>query len=228
VQARLYRLSGLDDWRRAGKARLYRGSAISNNDCDNFDDIFDIYTSFYFKNMRKGRSDLFKDKYRIATARLRSWDYRNSGYYFITICTKNMEHRFGSVEDNVMQLNELGQFASEYLARINEKKKNARLINHVVMPNHVHAIVHLKNKIADKNPNTFGPLLSGSLSALVNQYKSRVTKYANLNSLPWNGWHPLFHDHIIRNPQSFEKINNYITSNPQFWNTDCYFSPLSP
>ncbi len=56
-----------------------------------------------------------------------------------------MEHHFGVIENGTMLLNDLGQFACKFLDGINENKKNAQLINHVVMPNHVHAIVILKN-----------------------------------------------------------------------------------
>jgi putative transposase len=179
---------------------------------------------FMVETMNNDIKNLFNGKYRIPSARLQSWDYRSSGCYFITICTKNMAHHFGRVENGRMHLNKLGQFASSFLSGINENKENAQLINHVVMPNHVHAIVLLNNKLSDTQTNSFGPLLSGSLSALINQYKGRVTKHAKMNHLPWNGWHPLFHDHIIRNWQSFEKINNYITSNPQNWSNDSYYS----
>lgn len=33
-------------------------------------------------------------------------------------------------------------------------------------------------------------------------------------------WQPDYHDHIIRNQQSFERISNYIKSNPQNWDED--------
>ena len=47
---------------------------------------------------------LFKNKYRIESTRLKGWDYRNPGYYFVTICTKNRNHYFGAVEnDDVTQ-----------------------------------------------------------------------------------------------------------------------------
>jgi len=39
--------------------------------------------------------DKFKNKYRIKSARLQSWDYANNAAYFITICTKYREHYFG-------------------------------------------------------------------------------------------------------------------------------------
>lgn len=52
--------------------------------------------------------DKFKNKYRIPSARLQNWDYGSPGLYFITICTKDRNHYFGKIEDDVMALNELG------------------------------------------------------------------------------------------------------------------------
>jgi hypothetical protein len=43
--------------------------------------------------------DKFKNKYRIPSARLQSWDYGANGAYFITICTQNREHFFGEIVD---------------------------------------------------------------------------------------------------------------------------------
>ncbi len=42
---------------------------------------------------------LYKNKYRIESARLKGWDYSSDGYYFITICTKNRECYFGDIEE---------------------------------------------------------------------------------------------------------------------------------
>ena len=42
-------------------------------------------------------ADLFKNKYRIQTARLKSHDYGEEGRYFITINTKKGKHYFGEI-----------------------------------------------------------------------------------------------------------------------------------
>ncbi len=168
--------------------------------------------------------DLYFDgKYRIPSSRLKGWDYRNPFLYFITICTKNKIPFFGHVEKGVMRLNDLGKFAYDYMQGISTHKDDADLIIHVVMPNHVHAIIKLKGKISEKKINKFGPLIPGSLSALVNHYKGRVTTYANKNGLPWNGWQDLFHDHIIRGHSQYEKICDYIATNPSNWKSDRYY-----
>jgi putative transposase len=42
-------------------------------------------------------SDLFRNKYRIKSSRLQTWNYTNEGMYFITICTANKEHFLGEI-----------------------------------------------------------------------------------------------------------------------------------
>jgi|SRR5579875_1187824 len=41
--------------------------------------------------------DLYKNRYRIESTRLKNWDYSSCGYYFVTICTKNRECLFGNI-----------------------------------------------------------------------------------------------------------------------------------
>jgi len=43
-------------------------------------------------------SDLFKNKYRISSARLQTWNYADNGMYFITICTIDKECFFGDID----------------------------------------------------------------------------------------------------------------------------------
>ena len=40
---------------------------------------------------------LFKDKYRVESARLPGYDYSSAGWYFITICTGNRIKYFGDI-----------------------------------------------------------------------------------------------------------------------------------
>jgi putative transposase len=83
----------------------------------------------------------FKGKYRIGSARLPSWDYSSSGYYFITICTLNRACFFGEVIKGEMQLSRLGEIGQRFWAEIPNHTRNATLDEYVVMPNHVHGII---------------------------------------------------------------------------------------
>ncbi len=61
-----------------------------------------------------------------------------------------------------------------------------------------------------------------TISSIVGGYKSAVTKHANRLKLDF-AWQSLFHDHIIRDEQSFQTISNYILNNPKNWSDDKFF-----
>lgn len=61
-------------------------------------------------------STLFKNKYRIASARWQDWNYCNAGAYFITICTKDRQNYFGKCLNGFMCLDMPGTIAFEILA----------------------------------------------------------------------------------------------------------------
>ena len=168
------------------------------------------------------KRQLFNNKYRIPSTRFVGWDYRTSAPYFITICTKGREHLFGEIENGVMQLNDLGVYATETIDNITIYSNCATIINQQVMPNHVHILLELKNDTTDYQPNKFGPLLEKSLSSVINHFKGRVTKCADLHQLS-AGWQSLFHDHIVRDEKEYVRIFEYISNNPKNWKEDKFF-----
>ena len=64
---------------------------------------------------------------------------------------------------------------------------------------------------------------SNSISTIIRSYKSAVTKHANRLQFDFK-WQARFHDHIIRNPESFQRISNYIKNNPLNWTQDRFHS----
>ena len=54
-------------------------------------------------------TDKYQNKYRIASARAPWWDYGRHAAYFVTICTKHMQHYFGHIHDGVMHLSKIGK-----------------------------------------------------------------------------------------------------------------------
>ncbi len=102
-------------------------------------------------------TDLFKNKYRISSARLQTWDYADNGLYFITICTANRECLFGEIVEtqciaslpalpnSQMQLNDLGKIVEKEWLKTTEVRPdmNLELCEYVVMPNHFHAIIYI-------------------------------------------------------------------------------------
>jgi putative transposase len=94
-------------------------------------------------------ADLFKNKYRIPSARLQTWDYGAAGMYFITICCKNMISYFGNIPKTAdftnakMNPTILGEIAESELLKSIEMRKdmNIDIAEYIIMPNHMHAII---------------------------------------------------------------------------------------
>ena len=95
--------------------------------------------------MKKRGYKRFSDK----SLRRPYWDYRRDGAYFITICTKNRVMHFGEVIEEKMELSSLGVIASTLWNEIPEHTRNCRLGAFVIMPDHVHGILILKNNGGD-------------------------------------------------------------------------------
>jgi REP element-mobilizing transposase RayT len=183
----------------------------------------------------------FKNKYRIPSARLQTWDYANNGAYFITICTQNREHFFGNIKNGIMQLSEIGKLAEQFWYEIPNHFSMVELGNFVVMPNHVHGIliidktndepfVETRHCLVSTNIQTNSIIGSSrfqnqgknTISSIVGSYKSIVTKMSRQIN-PNFGWQSRFHDHIIRNSKSFDNIQNYIEQNPLNWKEDGFY-----
>ncbi|MBL0731727.1 MAG: hypothetical protein JJW03_02585 [Desulfosarcina sp.] len=90
-------------------------------------------------------TERFKNRYRIASARLQSWAYGWNGAYFITICTQQQKYYFGEILNRKMQLSDIGVLADIFWYEIKNHAKNIILGRFVVMPNHVHGILILNN-----------------------------------------------------------------------------------
>ena len=140
--------------------------------------------------------------------RIPYYDYGRPNYYFITICTHNKICYFGNCDT----LNELGQIAEKCILCIPECYPNVTVDNYVIMPNHVHAILIFK-EAAEKD----------TLSRVIGQYKMAVTKKIHCINPNIVVWQRSFHDHIIRNQHSYEKIWKYISDNPRKWKEDCFY-----
>ena len=87
----------------------------------------------------------FKGIYRPESTRLKGWDYSSAGYYFITICTKNREPFFGDVKGDDIHLNPVGEIANMYWSEIPSHFTNTTLDEFIIMPNHVHGIIVIKD-----------------------------------------------------------------------------------
>lgn len=166
--------------------------------------------------------DKFIDKYRIPSSRLQSWDYGANAIYFITICTNHGKHYFGTIEEDKMILNEIGEMANDCWIDIPKHFPFVTLGAYIIMPNHIHGIVIINKAIPSaSNNNKWKP---GTLGVIVGQYKRIVTINARKKN-PDFKWKARFHDHIVRNDKSYERIQYYTQHNPLLWKKDKFYIP---
>lgn len=97
-------------------------------------------------------NELFKNRYRISSARAPWHDYSH-GTYFVTICTKNREHSFGEILNDgtgnpIMRLTAIGENANECWREIPSHFPHVQTMSRVIMPNHIHGILTI-NLIAE-------------------------------------------------------------------------------
>ncbi|MBO3099430.1 transposase [Gelidibacter pelagius] len=74
--------------------------------------------------------------------------------------------------------------------------------------------------LEQQQKNKFGPQ-SKNLASIIRGYKASIKKYATMNSIDF-AWQPLYHEHIIRSTQSYQRISNYILNNPMNWKKDTF------
>ena len=140
--------------------------------------------------------------------RLRQFDYTSCNSYFVTICTNKKRCLFGSAT----RLSPFGLIARDCLEAIPMHYPGVTIDQLVVMPNHVHAIVTLDGT-------------GCSLSAAIGGYKSAVAKRIRKSKPKLNVWQTSFHDHVIRNQADYQRIWEYIYTNPARWMDDCFYTP---
>jgi len=173
--------------------------------------------------------DKYRGKYRIPSARWTAWDYGANAAYFVTICTAERTHDFGTIDNGIMNLSLLGQSARDCWHEIPAHFPFVELDEFVVMPNHVHGIVVFKkpDMVETQNiaslqrgapKNKFGPQ-SQNLASVIRGYKIGVTQFARLNKIPFT-WQARYHEHVIRSSEEHARIQRYILTNPQTWDKD--------
>jgi len=162
--------------------------------------------------------------------RLQGYDYAQAGAYFVTLCTRGRECLFGEIVDGAMRPNDAGSAVSDEWFKTARIREHVRLNadEFVVMPNHVHGILWIVDAGATRRvaptrpgPRPAGPV-SGSVGAIMAQFKSVVTKRINAlrGTSGMQVWQRNFHEHIIRDDDTLSRIREYIVNNPLQWALD--------
>lgn len=156
------------------------------------------------------------------SVRIKGYDYSKEGMYFITICTQNRECILGTIKNEKSILNDYGKIINEEILKTNEIRQNAEINNYIIMPNHVHMIIEINEKLGfeDKDSNQGvcnTPLQSPSqtIGAIVRSIKGKIS-----SKIGYRIWQKNYYEHIIRNEKELYKIQEYIQYNPLNWDKD--------
>ena len=141
--------------------------------------------------------------------RLPDFDYSQPGSYFVTMVIQHRQAILGCVVDGQMILSEPGQIVQKTWDDLPTHYPGIHLDGFVVMPNHVHGLITI---IDSKYP----------LTEIIRGYKSFSARGINLarNEQGQPVWQRSFYDHIIRDEKEFQKILDYIETNPIRWDED--------
>jgi putative transposase len=174
----------------------------------------------------KGRDKLINKTQR-RSLRLPHYDYSQAGAYFVTVCTNGRKCLLGEVADNEMRLNGWGKIVQEEWLRTETVRPNVKLDAFIIMPNHLHGIIHLTNVGATRRvaptgkEKICGPKM-GSLGAILGQFKSVTAKRikASRRNSGVSVWQRNYYEHVIRNENELHLIREYILNNPAKWAFD--------
>ncbi len=191
--------------------------------------------------------------------RLKDYDYSQPGSYFVTLCTLGHINLFGDIEEKRQELATLetknsvdrksGEDLESYEMILNSfgnavlytwndllnHNHGIRLGEFVVMPNHVHGIIHILDpetewedfipsefRYMDKELEITKTCVQTPLSEIVRQFKTFSTMRINkLRQTPGESvWKRDYYEHVIRNQEAYNKIVEYIQNNPMVWKID--------
>jgi len=176
-------------------------------------------------------------------ARLRAYDYAQAGLYAVTICTQHRSLLFGEIIESEMQLSEAGRMVFDEWNRLLDRFDHIELDAFIVMPNHLHGIIVIRESRRDDPcdrpvPRPPAPIRGGTgyrpagtdehtLSRVTQAFKSITTnRYAEgvrqSNWLPFERrlWQGSYYDHVIRDDRDLDRIRRYIIENPIRWMND--------
>jgi len=152
--------------------------------------------------------------------RLQNYDYSQTGYYFVTICTKDRINIFGNIvvaddpvcHKSTMETNEIGEIVKNCWNKIDDIYDNAKTDAFCIMPNHVHGIIVVGQGGQSRPP----------LPKIIQGFKSVTTRMCFKYDIKIL-WQRNYYDHIIRNEHEYQSICEYIENNPLKWIEDEYY-----
>ncbi len=162
------------------------------------------------------------NKHHRKSIRLKDYDYTSEGLYFITICVQNRLCILWEIISWKLQLFESWLIVQDEWNKLEKRFENIKLHNFIVMPNHFHGII----EIVDKNIDTrIWDIVGWFKSITTNKYIKMVNVW-KAKAFPKRLWQRNYYEHIIRNQESYNNIDQYISMNVEKWSEDTFHNEL--
>jgi putative transposase len=154
------------------------------------------------------------DQHHRHSIRLPRYDYSRVGGYFVTLCTADRECLLGSVAGNEMNLVPAGLVVAQSWKGLPSHYPHVALDLFVVMPNHLHGILHLGGSEGETRRHP--------LSEVIRAFKAYSAKRINvIRRSPGSPvWQRNFYERVIRDEAELERVRGYIVENPVRWSVD--------
>jgi REP element-mobilizing transposase RayT len=168
--------------------------------------------------------------------RLPAYDYAQAGAYFVTMVAHQRQCLFGEIVDGRVVKNGYGEAVEHEWFLSSEIRPGIQLDAFVVMPNHVHGIVIIGDRVGAHScaplpslshgraplRNSPSPRPPRSLGSFIAGFKSAATKRINeMRRTPGNAvWQRNYYEHVIRDERELDVIRQYCVENPLRWAED--------
>ncbi len=132
-------------------------------------------------------------------------DYTRVGFYMMTILTAERRRLFGVCEDIRVRLSAMGEVVERRWREIPVHRPSIETNTLVVMPDHLHGIVYVKEPL--KKP--VGDTIRGFKSGVTSEVRKRVGDPA------LEVWEEGYHDRVIMSSKTLRAERAYIRDNPR-------------
>ena len=154
--------------------------------------------------------------------RIPHFDYSTPGAYFVTICTQDKAPLLstvvggGALDAPDVRLSRYGEIAQKYILSGN-RIPGVTVDKYVIMPNHIHLILLVEETATAGTSRAPSPT-----NAVIPHFVSTLKRFCH-RDFGKIIFQRSYHDHVIRNEASYQKIWQYIDNNPTLWQEDCFY-----
>ncbi|MBN2776150.1 MAG: hypothetical protein JXR36_00815 [Bacteroidales bacterium] len=167
-------------------------------------------------------------------------NYSDPGIYYITANTQDGKKILGNIENRKMHLSKYGEIVKNEIFKIPKYHKRIVLDEWVIMPNHIHMIIILRDYDFDNGISDIGANVGQNhdfdlhdcttekyrlyrrnmlIPKIMGKFQMQTSKQFNIlcNTPGQKNWQNDYYDVIINTQNDNLKVKQYIINNPKEW-----------